>query len=61
MNGNKKGMSVQRKQQAAGWAFLTPATLLIFVMSFYPILQALITSFQTGAGTVSSFLVWQPL
>ena len=50
MNGKKKGLSVQRKQQAAGWIFLTPATLLIFIMSFYPIIQALITSFQTGAG-----------
>ena len=57
MNGNKKGMSVQRKQQAAGWAFLTPATLLIFVMSFYPILQALITSFQTGAGVKMTWSV----
>ena len=50
MNDKKKGLSVQRKQQAAGWLFLTPATLLIFIMSFYPIIQALITSFQTGAG-----------
>ena len=45
-----RGMSVGRKQEAAGWAFLTPATLLIFIMSFYPIIQAFITSFQSGAG-----------
>lgn len=50
MNKNSKGMSVRRKQEAAGWLFLAPATILIFIMSFWPILQALVTSFQTGAG-----------
>ena len=50
MNKQRKGMSVRRKQEAAGWLFLTPATILIFVMSFWPIVQAFITSFQTGAG-----------
>ena len=50
MNGQRKGMSVKRKQEVFGWAFLTPATLLICIMSFYPIIQAIITSFQTGAG-----------
>ena len=43
-------MSVKRKQEASGWLFLTPATLLICIMSFYPIIQAFVTSFQTGAG-----------
>ncbi len=50
MNKKSKGMSVRRKQEAAGWLFLTPATILIMVMSFWPILQAVFTSFQTGAG-----------
>ena len=50
MNKQRKGMSVRRKQEAAGWLFLTPATILIFVMSFWPIVQAFVTSFQTGAG-----------
>ena len=45
----KKGLSVEAKQQAAGWAFLTPATLLIFAMSFYPMVQAFITSLKTGS------------
>ena len=49
MNG-KKGKSITAKQRTAGWLFLTPASLLIFIMSFYPIIQALFTSFQTGAG-----------
>ena len=47
---NKKGMTLAKKQLAAGWIFLTPATILIFIMSFYPIIQALITSFKTGKG-----------
>ena len=54
---NKGG--VQARQQAAGWAFLTPATLLIFLMSFYPMVQAFITSLKTGS---SANLQWaEPL
>ena len=51
----RKGLSVLAKQQAAGWAFLTPATLLIFAMSFYPMVQAFITSLKTGS---SANLKW---
>ena len=51
----KKGLTVQARQQAAGWAFLTPATLLIFAMSFYPMVQAFITSLKTGS---SANLQW---
>ena len=46
----KKGTSVTRKQQIAGWTFLTPAALLIFIMSFYPMVMAFITSLKTGSG-----------
>ncbi|MCR5746961.1 MAG: sugar ABC transporter permease [Lachnospiraceae bacterium] len=46
---NKKGKSITSKQAISGWLFLAPATLLIAVMSFYPIIQALITSFKTGS------------
>lgn len=45
----KKNLNVQAKQQRAGWLFLLPATILIFVMSFYPMLEAFITSFKTGS------------
>lgn len=45
----KKGMSITGKQRAAGWIYLTPATILIFIMSFWPIIQAVITSFKTGS------------
>ncbi len=45
----KKGMSLIQKQSRAGWVFLTPATLLIAVMSFWPMLNAFITSLKTGS------------
>ncbi|SEA46816.1 lactose/L-arabinose transport system permease protein [Pseudobutyrivibrio sp. ACV-2] len=51
----KHGMTLANKQLAAGWLFLTPATILIFIMSFYPIIQALITSFKTGKGVNIKF------
>ena len=55
MNTEKKYKSVQGKQRAAGWAFLMPATILIFVMSFWPMIQAFIMSLQTGS---SANLKW---
>ena len=45
----KKGFGLLAKQEAAGWVFLTPATLLIFIMSFYPMVQAFINSLKTGS------------
>ena len=48
MKNKKKGMSITGKQRAAGWIYLAPATILIFIMSFWPIIQAVITSFKTG-------------
>ena len=49
MKNKKKGMSITGKQRVAGWIYLAPATLLIFIMSFWPIIQAVITSFKTGS------------
>lgn len=48
-------MTLANKQLAAGWIFLTPATILIFIMSFYPIIQAFITSFKSGKGVNIKF------
>lgn len=45
----KKGVSLLQKQSRAGWTFLTPATLLIAVMSFWPMINAFITSLKTGS------------
>ena len=57
--GNKKKMGLLAKQRAAGWAFLFLASAMIVVMSFYPMVQALITSFKKGS---SANLQWaEPL
>ncbi|MGN1022629.1 MAG: carbohydrate ABC transporter permease [Lachnospiraceae bacterium] len=45
----KRGMSLLGKQRAAGWVFLAPAAILIFIMSFYPMVQAFVMSLQTGS------------
>lgn len=37
------------KQRRAGWVYLMPGTLLITIMSFIPIINAIITSFKTGS------------
>ena len=44
-----KKSSVLAKQHRAGWYFLTPATALIVIMAFWPILNAFIMSFKTGS------------
>ena len=45
----KNKMGLLAKQKAAGWLFLVLASAMIIVMSFYPMVQALITSFKTGS------------
>ena len=40
--------NVKAKQRRWGWLFLIPATVMIIVMNFYPMVQALITSFKKG-------------
>ena len=45
----KKGLTVTKKQQISGWVFLIPATLLILIMSFWPIIQGILMSFKTGS------------
>lgn len=48
-------MNVTAKQHAAGWLYLAPATLLIAIMSFYPMFQALFMSLKTGS---SAHMKW---
>lgn len=55
MKSKKGGMTLLAKQRAAGWAFLTPATLMIVIMSFYPMIRAFIISLQTGTGKNMTF------
>lgn len=46
----KQVMSLARKRNLFGWFFLLPAAFLIFWMNFYPMVRALMLSFQKGAG-----------
>lgn len=45
-----KKMMLSKKQSLNGWAFLAPATILIAIMSFVPMVSALILSFKSGTG-----------
>lgn len=47
--GKKKIMTLRGKQKSAGWVFLAPAAILIFIMCFYPMVQAFIMSLKTGS------------
>ena len=47
----RKGLNMEQKRNLTGWAFLPPASILIFVFCFYPMVQALILSFQKGTGS----------
>lgn len=41
---------LERKTARKGWLFVLPATLLILLMSFYPMVEAFLLSLQTGNG-----------
>lgn len=45
----KKKLSLTKRHNLTGWAFLTPAALLIAVMSFYPMIKAFVLSFKSGS------------
>ena len=55
MDSKKKGMTLLAKQRAAGWVFLTPAALMIAIMSFYPMVRAFMISLQKGTGANMRF------
>jgi lactose/L-arabinose transport system permease protein len=46
----KTGAISFKKYNRWGWFFVTPASLLIFVLSFYPMAQAFFLSLQSGMG-----------
>ena len=46
----KRRLSMAQKRSLTGWAFLSVASLLIIVMSFYPLVRAFLLSLQTGIG-----------
>ena len=47
----KKKLSLEKKHNLTGWAFLLPASILIFIFCFYPMAQAIILSFRKSGGT----------
>ncbi len=53
MKKNRSGMS--RKLNTVGWLFVLPSVILITAFVFYPMIQAVIMSFQTGAGNNLQF------
>lgn len=55
MDGHKKRFTLAKKHNLTGWAFLTPAVLLIAAMNFIPMIQALILSLKTGVGVNMSW------
>lgn len=44
----KMKMTLTKQHSLTGWAFLTPAVLLIVIFSFYPMIRAFMLSFQAG-------------
>lgn len=46
----RKPVSISSRQSLTGWRYIIPAAVLIIAMNFYPMIKALILSFQTGAG-----------
>lgn len=51
----KSGRKFRVKNAVIGWSFVIFATVMIFLFYFYPMVQALILSFQTGVGANLTF------
>ena len=50
MEKKKAELSLEKKHNLTGWAFLLPASVLIFVFCFYPMSQAILLSFRKTGG-----------
>ncbi|NQX43728.1 sugar ABC transporter permease [Paenibacillus tritici] len=55
MHQTNSKLRFRTKSVLTGWSFVLLAVILIFVFYFYPMLQALILSFQTGTGSNLTF------
>ena len=55
MKKKRAKLSLEKKHNLTGWAFLLPAAILIFVFCFYPMVQAILLSFSKKAGGTSTF------
>ena len=52
MGKKKTKLTLEKKYNLTGWAFLLPAAILIFVFCFYPMAQAILLSFRKTGGSV---------
>jgi lactose/L-arabinose transport system permease protein len=52
----RPAQSLRLKNTLVGWSFVSLASLLIGIFYFYPMVQALILSFQSGSGVNLSFV-----
>ncbi len=50
MSKPSKKMTLSKKHNLTGWAFLAPGVILILFMSFVPMVRALLLSFKAGVG-----------
>ena len=50
MEKKKAKLSLEKRHNLTGWAFLLPAAILIFVFCFYPMSQAILLSFRKTGG-----------
>ena len=54
--GLRFSITLSTRKKIIGWIFVIPASLLIFIFSFYPIIRSLILSFHSGLGSNMSFV-----
>jgi len=55
MKNSNSNLNIHRRNVLTGWSFVLISVVLIFVFYFYPMIQALIMSFQTGTGSNLEF------
>ena len=55
MENKKTKLTLEKKYILTGWAFLLPASILIFVFCFYPMAQAILLSFRKSGGAFNGF------
>nr|WP_245864401.1 sugar ABC transporter permease [Paenibacillus donghaensis] len=51
----RSSLNIRRRNIWTGWSFILLSVVMIFIFYFYPMLQALIMSFQTGTGSNLEF------
>lgn len=49
-------LKLNQRRNIVGWTFILPAAILIFTMSFYPMIRAFILSFHTGIGSAQKYV-----